>query len=77
MTRIWAKREKQIEQVVNNTAGMYGDVQGLIGPAIQPIAALEAGHEFTEGEDGSEEEDKPEAKKQTVEEAIDPENIPF
>lgn len=51
--------------------------KGLLGTAIQPIAALEAGHEFTGGEDESEEEDKSEAKKQTVEESIDPEDIPF
>ncbi|MBW2637012.1 MAG: DUF2130 domain-containing protein, partial [Deltaproteobacteria bacterium] len=25
MTKIWSKREKQIERVINNTAGMYGD----------------------------------------------------
>ncbi len=48
MIRIWAKREKQIEQVVTNTAGMYGDVQGLLGTAIQPIAALEAGSDLIE-----------------------------
>lgn len=30
MERQWAKREKQIERVVRNMGGMYGDVQGII-----------------------------------------------
>lgn len=58
MTKIWSKREKQIEQVVNNTAGMYGDIEGLLGSAIQPITALEAGHDLIEDEDENEEYNK-------------------
>lgn len=38
----WAKREKQIQRVLKNTAGMHGDMQGLIGASMQPIPALEA-----------------------------------
>jgi hypothetical protein len=30
MTRIWAEREMQIKQVVDNTIGMHGDLQGLL-----------------------------------------------
>jgi hypothetical protein len=41
--RVWAKREKQLQVVLLNTNGMYGDLQGLIGPSMQSIAALEAG----------------------------------
>ena len=41
----WAQREKQIERIVDNTAGMYGDLQGLIGASMQSIPALEAGEE--------------------------------
>lgn len=44
----WAKREKQIERIINNTAGMYGDMQGLIGSAMQSIPALESGTEKEE-----------------------------
>jgi hypothetical protein len=40
---VWAKREKQLQVVLLNTNGMYGDLQGLIGPSMQSIAALEAG----------------------------------
>ena len=31
MTRIWAKREEQIRGVIESTAGMYGDLQGIAG----------------------------------------------
>ena len=27
MERLWAQREKQLERVIKNTAGMYGDMQ--------------------------------------------------
>ena len=38
--RLWKEREKQIERIIENTAGMYGDVRGLIGSAIPDIKAL-------------------------------------
>lgn len=41
MTRIWAKREKQIRGVIEATAGMYGDLQGIAGKALDEIDALE------------------------------------
>lgn len=51
--RRWAKRQKQIEQVLVNTSGMYGDLQGLIGSSLGPIPALEAGEEdSSDGESG-------------------------
>lgn len=50
----WAKREKQIQRVIRNTAGMYGDMQGLIGASMQPIPALEAGEVAEDIEDESE-----------------------
>ncbi|MDE5446545.1 DUF2130 domain-containing protein [Bradyrhizobium hipponense] len=40
--RRWAKREKQIQRVIANTSGMYGDLQGLIGTSLQAIPALMA-----------------------------------
>ncbi|PJA02328.1 DUF2130 domain-containing protein [bacterium (Candidatus Gribaldobacteria) CG_4_10_14_0_2_um_filter_36_18] len=46
-TRQWAQREKQIERVITNTVGMYGDLQGLIGSSMQSIPALESGDEKT------------------------------
>lgn len=38
----WSKREKQIQRVISNTSGMYGDLQGLIGSSLQEIPALTA-----------------------------------
>lgn len=40
MVRLWAKREEQIRQVVESTAGMYGDLQGIAGRTIQEIEGL-------------------------------------
>ncbi|MEX2235393.1 MAG: DUF2130 domain-containing protein [Cyclobacteriaceae bacterium] len=37
----WAKREKQIFKVMENTVSLYGDVRGIAGTAIKEIAALE------------------------------------
>jgi hypothetical protein len=36
----WAKREEQIERVMQSTAGMYGDLQGIAGKTIQEIEGL-------------------------------------
>jgi hypothetical protein len=38
--RLWKEREKQIERIIENTAGMYGDVRGLIGSAVPEIQGL-------------------------------------
>ncbi len=40
MTRLWAKREAQIRGVVESTAGMYGDLQGIAGRTLQEIDGL-------------------------------------
>jgi hypothetical protein len=39
-TRLWAKREAQIRGVVEATVGMYGDLQGIAGKALEEIDAL-------------------------------------
>jgi hypothetical protein len=31
MTKIWKKREKQIETVLDNMSGMYGEIEGIVG----------------------------------------------
>ena len=38
--KIWAKREKLLGRVVTNTFGMYGDLQGLVGPTLPEIKQL-------------------------------------
>ena len=40
MQRIWSKREKQIYRAVTNTAGLYGDLQGIIGASMPLIDGL-------------------------------------
>lgn len=37
----WAKREEQIERVMQATVGMYGDLQGIAGKSLQEIEGLE------------------------------------
>lgn len=39
--RIWAKREKQLDRALVNTAGLYGDLGGILGPSLPQIANLE------------------------------------
>lgn len=39
--RTWAKRSKQIERVMLNTARMYGDMQGIIGSSLPELKELE------------------------------------
>ncbi|MGD1081307.1 MAG: DUF2130 domain-containing protein [Candidatus Sulfotelmatobacter sp.] len=43
MTRLWAKREEQIHGVLDATAGMYGDLQGIAGKSLDEIEGLEIG----------------------------------
>jgi hypothetical protein len=39
--RLWAKREKQIERATINTAGLHGDLAGILGSSLPQIANLE------------------------------------
>jgi len=41
MERIWKEREKQIDRVLANTAGMYGEVRGILGSSVPPVPAIE------------------------------------
>lgn len=41
ITKQWAKRDEQIERVMQSTVGMYGDLQGIAGKTIQEIEGLE------------------------------------
>jgi hypothetical protein len=41
MRRIWAKRERQLERALVNTATMYGDLGGILGPGLPQIASLD------------------------------------
>jgi len=52
-TKKWEKEDKSVMQIFNNTAGIYGDLQGLIGNALPKVNYLEL-------DDGIEIEDSPE-----------------
>ncbi|TKB73287.1 MAG: DUF2130 domain-containing protein [Nitrospira sp.] len=41
ITKQWAKREEQIDHVMQATVGMYGDLQGIAGKSLKEIQGLE------------------------------------
>ena len=41
ITKQWAKRDEQIERVMEATVGMYGDLQGIAGKSLLEIEGLE------------------------------------
>jgi hypothetical protein len=41
ITKQWSKREGQIVSVIETTAGLYGDLQGIAGKALPEIASLD------------------------------------
>ena len=41
ITKLWGQREKQIENVLLNLSGMYGEFQGIIGASLPQIKQLE------------------------------------
>lgn len=40
-TKMWQKREKQIQRVIDNTLGMHGDLHGLMGASLPEIGSIE------------------------------------
>lgn len=49
LTKSLAKREEQIQRVMQSTVGMYGDLQGIAGKTLQEIEGLGM-RELGEGE---------------------------
>lgn len=47
----WSMREKQIQRLLLNTAGMYGDMQGLVGSAMPEIKGLEFENQLEDGKE--------------------------
>jgi hypothetical protein len=41
MEKIWAKREKELARAFNGMAGMYGDMQGIVGAVLPNVSQLE------------------------------------
>jgi len=64
------KQEKQIEKIVAVTAGMHGDLRGLIGSSMQSIPALESGDEKTTEVENKKTEDEEDNE-------VDIKDIPF
>jgi hypothetical protein len=54
MTKLWARRAEQIRCVVESTAGMYGDLQGIAGKTLQEIEGLDV-KLLSEAQDGAQE----------------------
>lgn len=48
MVSIWARREKEIDRVINSTSSLYGDLQGATGEALPKIEKLELGEGIVE-----------------------------
>lgn len=40
VTKQWAKREEQIDRVMQSTVGMYGDLQGIAGKILLEVEGL-------------------------------------
>ena len=43
MNKLWKEREKQIQRIMANTTGMYGEMRGIMGEALPEVEALELG----------------------------------
>jgi hypothetical protein len=41
LTKLWARREEQLRCVLDSTAGLHGDLQGIAGRAMPEIASLD------------------------------------
>ena len=41
----WAKQEKQLRKMIDHTAGMYGDLQGVVGKSLPEIKTLQLNSE--------------------------------
>lgn len=41
MERQWARRIKEIEKAVSGISGMFGDLQGIIGPGLATVKSLD------------------------------------
>ena len=54
MLKHWARREKELEKVIEATSGMYGDLQGIAGSSIPEIEALDLA-QLTDGEPDTDE----------------------
>lgn len=54
MRRLWVKRDKEISRITENTIGMYGEMQGLIGSSLPTLPALDLTALTEDSEDSDE-----------------------
>lgn len=47
----WARQEKEIRKVIDQTHGMYGDLQGMVGKSLPEIKSLELDEGYPEKSD--------------------------
>ena len=40
LTKQWAKRQRRLELLMTGTAGMYGDLQGIVGSSMPEVQGL-------------------------------------
>jgi hypothetical protein len=40
--RVWAKRQRRLELLMTGSAGMYGDLQGIVGKSLPELHGLSA-----------------------------------
>ena len=50
MTRLWKKKDMQIQRMTKNIASLYGELQGILGSALPSLPGLEFG--LPEGDQG-------------------------
>lgn len=46
--KVWAKQQRQIQKALQQTAGMYGDLQGILGESLPRVSMLESPPESDE-----------------------------
>jgi len=75
----WARQEKEIRRIIDNTHGMYGDLQGVTGRQLQEIKPLEIEAEDGDSEDKDLAEDKfrPEKPGSTTKKPPTDNQLPF
>ncbi len=49
MTRLWKKKEMQLQRMTKNVASLYGELQGILGSALPAIQGLEVDHMLDSG----------------------------
>jgi hypothetical protein len=41
LSKVWAKRQRRLELLMSGTAGMYGDLQGIVGKSMPELQGLD------------------------------------